>query len=596
VAAFAGGGLSSVAGFTGVLAGLLSAAEERLGSTAAADEQLAALFRDFGTLSSCSGGTWFAQELQYSPDFVALLGEMVQQPDGAGDLFNTGWMAKRLDWKGFSPDLMEQLFMCAESMRPKGNAWSGSKVDPTTDLFGDVAQGLSPEEQVLVLLFETAGFDSPMWKSYVELMYATTGGLAKSQGLGGTANSWAKGKLGVWGAVLPSPGEGNGAMRAAMPNAAYDFPDGLLDFYPVYEGTAAANDAGFAGVSYALKADDPSMQGRWPFFLPVKFSAHIGSDGEAAPLPFCAYEDCYGLFLEYYGQQGSTYLSAQSPPLAEVFETAYSEASALPVALVGAASSAAQGFKTATKGGRSLGLKNDCLRPAVWAGGRGTGGAFDLGSELLGDVSEAPSISQSLLDDLAAGGLHALSDCGPADISGVGQALAAAHQSGAEHTTVVAFGLTTEYAGSFESTSSQFLAATADAGDLTTWDNEFILFQSPRRGNDEEIAVCSQDGQKDCMRWEVLTASTTLQCVQEVDIGTIEAATTVQNDWFGVQGGKPVTYHQIVVNLLPDCQAYSLLKFPKTPWSMYGIIVQELVTVFRENKDRVGQLVDSMFL
>jgi len=219
-----------------------------------------------------------------------------------------------------------------------------------------------------------------------------------------------------------------------------------------------------------------------------------------------------------------------------------------------------------------------------------------LGSELLGDVSEAPSISQSLLDDLAAGGLHALSDCGPADISGVGQALAAAHQSGAEHTTVVAFGLTTEYAGSFESTSSQFLAATADAGDLTTWDNEFILFQSPRRGNDEEIAVCSQDGQKDCMRWEVLTASTTLQCVQEVDIGTIEEATTVQNEWFGVQGGKPVTYHQIVVNLLPDCQAYSLLKFPKTPWSMYGIIVQELVTVFRENKDGVGQLVDSMFL
>ena len=56
------------------------------------------------------------------------------------------------------------------------------------------------------------------------------------------------------------------------------------------------------------------------------------------------------------------------------------------------------------------------------------GRAFDQGSKLLRDVSEAPSISQALLDDLATGGLHALSDGGPTDITAVAQAVATAQR------------------------------------------------------------------------------------------------------------------------------------------------------------------------
>merc|ERR1711972_1054819 len=81
--------------------------------------------------------------------------------------------------------------------------------------------------------------------------------------------------------------------------------------------------------------------------------------------------------------------------------------------------------------------------------------------------------------------------------------------------------------GAFESTSSQFLSSEADPADYTTWDNSYVVFQSPRRNSQQEITECVTDEDQECVRWTVLYPKSKQKCLNEVDIGTIEKATTV---------------------------------------------------------------------
>ena len=272
---------------------------------------------------------------------------------------------------------------------------------------------------------------------------------------------------------------------------------------------------------------------------------------------------------------------------------------------VGAASSAAESFQTATTDGEHLRLAHfsGCATLAVWAGGDSAGRAFDQGSKLLRDVSEAPSISQALLDDLATGGLHALSDGGPTDITAVAQAVAAAHSRdpSAHHTTVVAFDFNNNYQGdatthsSYETLSSQFLNYNDDEDRPWEWDNDLSIFASPRRRKDQKIVECSPTQGDPCMNWTTrLTPTAKTTCLKEVRIGKIQEAITVENNWFGILGGKKVTYHLIRVDLGEDSDKcpwqYSILGNFKANWDLYGIIVQELVDVMQDNKEKVSEI------
>jgi len=600
VLAFEGGGLSSMASFTGLLVGIVAASGDKMAG--AFEEKLENLFRDFSIISSCSGGSWFAQELQYSADFVSLLNEMTQNPNTVKDLFSKELMLKRLKPEVPSQPSSEIWAKCQKSYQPKSQWGRQGKLTTNVTQHGfsinrsDIkllGNGkvqvminnepivLPPDVALVLLLLSTYSYDGPTWESYVELMYRTTGSIEPARTIGGQSNSWARGKLGVWGGILPSPGPGNKNMGQVM-------PDGSLDYFPVYEGSTTTG--GFAGVSYSIKTDEGLMEGKWPFYTPVKFSAKIGVAGTSAPLSFCAFDDCFGYYAEYYGQEDSNYFSAKSPLLSEVFQAAFTNpSSSLSISKVGAVSSAAQGNHVAEDNAGSSHAtysKNDCLRVAVWAGKQENGRAFDEGSDLLGEISRAQSISQDLVSNLASQGLHALADCGPVDITGVAQAVAAAHQSGAEHVTVVGFQLTQNYIGNYETATSQFLNYGADPADASTWDNNFIIFKEPTRDAGNEIPE---------MVFERLFSKKALSCIYSVDIGTLESATTVENNWFGIKGDKTVKYHLIVANIQEDCQAYSVIRQHNTDWNIYGQVAQDIVDLLGDNKERVSMLVGDIF-
>merc|ERR1719382_984765 len=138
------------------------------------------------------------------------------------------------------PDLAEQFAKCAISLLPKSDKSLVAEPSRSSEASAQQAQDLSsspinvtraadgenydvmvagstvtvpPEVAVAILALETVGFKGATWRSYIDLMYATTGNIDGAMALGESPNQWVQGKLGVWGALLPSPGSGNAAMQ-----------------------------------------------------------------------------------------------------------------------------------------------------------------------------------------------------------------------------------------------------------------------------------------------------------------------------------------------------------------------------------------------
>ncbi|CAK0897212.1 unnamed protein product, partial [Prorocentrum cordatum] len=86
-AAFKGGGWFAFSMHAALVSGLLAA------FPGGAPGQLEELFREYGLLSSNSGGSWYAASLVYSEWFVELTGQLAAEPQEAEATFKDKWIA-----------------------------------------------------------------------------------------------------------------------------------------------------------------------------------------------------------------------------------------------------------------------------------------------------------------------------------------------------------------------------------------------------------------------------------------------------------------------------------------------------------------------
>ena len=190
--ALAGGGFLAHSTLSGIFVGLATLID------------LQELLRNVEVIVTASAAGWFVGQLAYSVNFLNFFESMVQQPEKAGELYDTGWVQKfLLSLLSDKNSKQRPIFTTTEIQQVKA-AIEDLKADKNF---------ISVDEDFLELLVQlywaSNEGENRTWIEYIEaVMGPTSGGdLTDKTTLGSPVNGWAEGKTLLVGTSLAAPGD-----------------------------------------------------------------------------------------------------------------------------------------------------------------------------------------------------------------------------------------------------------------------------------------------------------------------------------------------------------------------------------------------------
>jgi len=484
-----GGGFRSVVCDAGITAGLLAFLAKYEGLQPTIDSS--GLYDRFSSLSTCSGGSWFAASLIYSSKFATLVELMGASPETAGQQFKDGWVAPWLSIGAGSNFFVREFENLAEEF------------------------GLNPAEVAVQTLVELGYFwrTGLTWNNFVETLLSTTAGIDANLPTGAAVPTWAEGK--VWD-VNHSVLTGNGGAVNIL---------------------ASIGDLG--SISYSANANNHSnnVDRKMPSVVPAKFSVTLGAGVQSsAPSKYSAVE-LPG--FRYKGMKSHFPFCCSAPTVktscSEAPNSNYLEqyAGMLPVSGVAAASSAFLGdvARSSSVLKEVPSLLHAQLTP--WVSQAPNGRAFSHASDLVDGLFKKGHVTQEALDALACNTVRGVADAGFTDGTGISQAVAEGSQE------VVAFLNLSSTEGDFDK--PIYLEKLFAGG---------IRFTNDGRKQDQLLfpifAESAATVQKQYAHFMELDVPSSAKYLAGIKVGTL-TATTLENQWFGIKAGREVKIHIVSI-------------------------------------------------
>jgi hypothetical protein len=525
--AIEGGGFRAQCVATGILAGVTAKAPLKAGQ----ERSLAAtgILDRFDTISSNSGGSWFSSSLIYSPDYLALVEGISRSPQTAQSQFLQKYITPWLKASGVDSNKFNLVKDLAELI--------------VKDIFGTADE----DTLFIVSYFLATGFD---WNTFVDKLLMSTANINQQLMMGEAVAEWAKSK--TWlvdhTVVIPSHGK-----------------SGIL-----------YSDA--TGSSQLKYADDNDTL---TYFLPAKFSVTLGAGIDAAApveyLPTSSYIKQHK--LKY---TATSFYVSESDALGTdgAHGNLMKYAGKLPVARVTSASSAFLGGAAilgALVGDIEKLIGDADLTP--WVSTAPNGDAFSVANTLIKQLEYNEShrligISNKAVDAFAKAAVHGVIDGGYSDNTGIANAVAA----GANE-VVVFINSNSTGATSLPDVMGLFAGGACPMGCTFTPKALYPVFQSPTAAELKEQIKGFHNLD--------LAGSKLLKFIS---VGTV-TATTADNQYFGIQGSRPITVHIVNVG-----GALSIGYFEN--FANYATFTQEIVSVIlaKVNDEFVSQTLMPLFL
>eukprot|EP00929_Paragymnodinium_shiwhaense_P008974 TRINITY_DN112980_c0_g1_i1.p1 TRINITY_DN112980_c0_g1~~TRINITY_DN112980_c0_g1_i1.p1 ORF type:complete len:589 (+),score=113.77 TRINITY_DN112980_c0_g1_i1:67-1833(+) len=482
--ALEGGGFRALASYAGFFAGLLAATNGTQLATSG-------ILNRFDTVTSNSGGSWFATELIYSASFVELLETMASSPNSSSAAFKAGWTDPWQHATGINPGRFNILQALARVLAAK-------------------VIGTGDEDTLYTLTYFFA--TGATWTDFIHGLLSSTAAIDETVRMGSGANSWAEGKnwIAVHSLVLPSASQkGN-----------------------LFQGKLLIPSA-----EYYVNPSNPSAPSASVF--PGQFSVRVGAGLNASallPVAAASVSEAVGNF---------TYTAVMAPLPIKVSATSTPVGpdlshdalekymGSLPVASVAAASSAFLG------GACILGdlvdeadawlISNADLTP--WVSSAPDGLAFTVATEMVEHLKKSGGVNKGVIDGLAQMAIHGAIDGGYTDGTGISQAAAAGARE------VVAL------LNSNASNDPYYVEVLFKDGPKSSKPgipaDLFPVFSSP---DGPAVRAAFEAFHK-------LDVPATSMYLKQLTVGTIEA-TTAPNKYFGIEGTRAVTIH--IINICSD--------------------------------------------
>uniref|UniRef100_A0A7S2KF75 Uncharacterized protein n=1 Tax=Zooxanthella nutricula TaxID=1333877 RepID=A0A7S2KF75_9DINO len=578
--AIAGGGWRAYS-----VASAVTAAMQHELALARAGSTLKDLFSNVSKLSSNSGGSWFAASLIYSEEFVALVHAMAADPLRAGKIFNALWTTKLLAPGHFGPppedsrtvayclELVAEAQGFVDSCNPSTTfvnacvAKSKNKKGARVKCKALVAAAAQVKNITLEALMATVrdlpipwmqdywqavyifGYTGGMtWSDIVEASLEKTVNIPGTTTLGSEPQPWARGKEWIACTSVPTP------PLAGSTGAAY--AENITTSEAVFYQATAASRA-------------PTSK-----YIPARFSVVLGQGEDAqAPYPFCASPHCFGYVASIQTVTGENETRAVEqvgrPFLGDTFEQAFSSSTGrLPVHNVAASSSAALASSILTRYTAWAG-SSGCVDLATWASDKPGGAAYASAQGALDQLYAEPNAdSVNALHELK---VQALFDGAYTDNSGISWAVA----SGAAEVTFISN-------GNDPPSDIWGLGAGADP----TWGGVFggVNFNIFEQTSD------AIEAQYTAMPKLQIPPAANNTWLQEIVWGSMYL-TTVENKWFGIQGGRPVRLNIISV------QSKAISMAGLSDYWLYGQVVNDVTTTFADaaNAQAVKTMLNEFF-
>jgi hypothetical protein len=514
--AFEGGGYLAFAIHTGLVSGLLAA------FPGDAPGSLGELLREYGTISSNSGGSWYAASLTHSDHFVNITNEIAAKPDESDAIFST-WVADLLSLKGLGMPATNP-----ECTFSRIFEWYVERLEESeAGELGPLAK--ENFESLLGTIWEGA----LTWDIYVAQMLQKASGVPEGATLGSDISQWAKGKEWLLCTSLPTPDAD--APAISLPGKVWDYSLKEKNTQNIYMQASSPD------LQEHCRKSDRNCQ-TMPQWTPTKFSVSMGAEAKNPPYPFCADEACFN-YTAVYNQDG---VQLTTGPLGATFSAAFT--SDLPVGLTVSSSSAFAGGVAVFERFASR-LANDCVDFATWVSNATGGRTYEVAK----DVHDAAWLTNgSNFKDFASNSVVALVDGGYTDNTGVAWAVSAGS------TEVVAL------INGFSSMGPLFADGPKESGICPACTLYFNVF-----------AETMDDAQAQYTAFDNLTlASDDFEYVTAIKLGTIET-TTVDCKWFGIKAGTRVTVHMLSVET-QDLNIGGSFTFNN--FYDYATFVQEIVT------------------
>jgi len=380
------------------------------------------------------------------------------------------------------------------------------------------------------------------WDQAVQIMLSGTAGIPPGATFAGTKhNEWAAGKKLIMGVSLP--------MRSVADTSYY--PRSSNNFVQWNGGQVPP-------VQYHVTGDHPQ-------YMPAAISWTIGALGLKAPQSFCP--GGRGLSFNYTGGKLSSVKSMTS-----MWEQEYAEkAGNLEISLAAAASSSASG-KADVARSRKGSMVACTGKAAIYAAANPGMSVLKGGSKVKATLhnmkKQGARAVQGQLDLAAEKTVHALSDGGDTDLTGIVHAV----QSGA--TSIIALSLAT--IGETGAAGKGALSAFRPEGRMgigQVFDTSYEDMQAAY-GDTKNWLNFTSSGDKPSGLVKLVTFEKNL--------------TTIDAPWFGITKGHTAQVCFIWVSI--DAKVMDVGP-PMTPFQQYGLLTRDLVSLLRSNKDYAHMLV-----
>ena len=397
---FEGGGFLAFAVHSGLISGLLRSANAE-GKSTSYDLAESKVLDRVETVVSNSGGTWFASELMYAPEFLQVIEEMAKiEPSRAAGIFKRKWTKPWIDQ--LAPD----------SELP---SWLVKVIDY---LINKITGNPGIVEDIRMLMYFWGTNEGLTWYNFVETLLQATAGMKSDLTLGSPVNSWCKGKSWIINTSIMSP---------SGKNQVYVWTGEVLNREQLKYTTR----------DHGLLHSDMS---------PTRFSVVLGEPTAEAPLPIAAQHVLTKNVLHYQGATNwfpSRTTKAETPGM--LLQGPQADLN-LPAA-VACSSAFLAGLATSDEGAiveKDLRRYAECSMsfhdtrpllshfppladsstPVFVAANYTTAKAFPKGLGLVDKFRNSKKFDASAVDQMAADKLYGIADGGFTDNTGVVNALA----------------------------------------------------------------------------------------------------------------------------------------------------------------------------
>jgi hypothetical protein len=535
--ALEGGGFRALTVDVGITAGLMAAYAKI--ATNSLKIGVDGLYRRFHTISSNSGGSWYASSLAYSPSFLRLVESMGASPGTAGKKFNQKYIDALLSIGDSDSELVK--------------------------LLGDVV-GLFPDGTGIrqdILLLDHIAKTGMNWHNVVSTLLKVTAGIDEKSVLGATVQQWARNKIWLICHSIALPTDGENWQAGIL-----DTPDPFGDF-----------------ASYVAKP--PVGHVKKPYYVPARFSVTLGGgSNQTAPVSYVAEKaidpETTLMYTGAVSEETSSVcccccpqkVSGSSSALGN-FSHLVEGAGELPLSIVVGASSAFLGLL-------AMAPQRGCFDPlsllseklnvdtAIWAT---SGKDFQGASILVNKLYVKGAVTKKEFDMLSSKAVHALIDGAFTDNTGIAHAVA----TGA--TEVVSLVNITEDGFSFSDTAGPedlFRLFTEDPKDkFKPWYRESDTFLSLLPDmlafsifSDKVEDIKEKYNNEQVFRRLIIREGN--DKLVSIRVGTLEVH-PADNQFFGVRDcGQAVTLHVVVVATTEDMGEF-------TDFHGYGLLAQEII-------------------